>query len=376
MHFASTLAVLPNLIVRGLAQKNVGSCPQSWWRLAEAVQGGLCLLLFLTSSANDPYALLQFTPTQWVPGMVLMPIWYCPMGRDLPSDLMSPTAWGTSVTLTQTPHTAWRVRLPGSAIMILNVDDFLDTKTCMVQALSTSSPAASLRGCRQRRRSCGTAISLRWRAACFTPPTSPHRWRIWRCRSWQTHTARPSIRGRWTAVTRFPWVRLTMRFGSTAKVLLKCKLKYYRISECACLPANWSKQRPCPAASPAVSAEILLAPRGYVSSQQFCLASSLLLKHWCRLLGNPNPRVEHQQHEWCSGGVSTSLHVSTHQCAEPWPPAKKRCQARTKLPMASSTQMFLAGEGGMRRWGLFTGSVTYVPSAGQLTGATSSEGST
>ena len=31
--------------------------------------------------------------------------------------------------------------------------------------------------------------------------------------------------------------RLTMRFGSTAKVLLKCKLKYYRISECgyACL---------------------------------------------------------------------------------------------------------------------------------------------
>ena len=25
---------------------------------------------------------------------------------------------------------------------------------------------------------------------------------------------------------------LTMRFGSTAKVLLKCKLKYYRISEC------------------------------------------------------------------------------------------------------------------------------------------------
>ena len=26
--------------------------------------------------------------------------------------------------------------------------------------------------------------------------------------------------------------RCTMRFGSTAKVLLKCKLKYYRISEC------------------------------------------------------------------------------------------------------------------------------------------------
>ena len=25
---------------------------------------------------------------------------------------------------------------------------------------------------------------------------------------------------------------VTMRFGSTAKVLLKCKLKYYRISEC------------------------------------------------------------------------------------------------------------------------------------------------
>ena len=28
----------------------------------------------------------------------------------------------------------------------------------------------------------------------------------------------------------------TMRFGSTAKVLLKCKLKYYRISECDMLP--------------------------------------------------------------------------------------------------------------------------------------------
>ena len=30
----------------------------------------------------------------------------------------------------------------------------------------------------------------------------------------------------------------TMRFGSTAKVLLKCKLKYYRISECTRLPSN------------------------------------------------------------------------------------------------------------------------------------------
>ena len=28
------------------------------------------------------------------------------------------------------------------------------------------------------------------------------------------------------------WLSCTMRFGSTAKVLLKCKLKYYRISEC------------------------------------------------------------------------------------------------------------------------------------------------
>ena len=29
-----------------------------------------------------------------------------------------------------------------------------------------------------------------------------------------------------------PMQQHTMRFGSTAKVLLKCKLKYYRISEC------------------------------------------------------------------------------------------------------------------------------------------------
>ena len=33
----------------------------------------------------------------------------------------------------------------------------------------------------------------------------------------------------------------TMRFGSTAKVLLKCKLKYYRISEC---------HAPCPPSPP------------------------------------------------------------------------------------------------------------------------------
>ena len=29
----------------------------------------------------------------------------------------------------------------------------------------------------------------------------------------------------------------TMRFGSTAKVLLKCKLKYYKISECEQVPS-------------------------------------------------------------------------------------------------------------------------------------------
>ncbi len=29
-----------------------------------------------------------------------------------------------------------------------------------------------------------------------------------------------------------------MRFGSTAKVLLKCKLKYYRISECVREPCH------------------------------------------------------------------------------------------------------------------------------------------
>ena len=31
----------------------------------------------------------------------------------------------------------------------------------------------------------------------------------------------------------------TMRFGSTAKVLLKCKLKYYRISECTVTIMIW-----------------------------------------------------------------------------------------------------------------------------------------
>ena len=35
-----------------------------------------------------------------------------------------------------------------------------------------------------------------------------------------------------------------MRFGSTVKVLLKCKLKYYRISECTGMCAA-SQVRPC-----------------------------------------------------------------------------------------------------------------------------------
>ena len=34
---------------------------------------------------------------------------------------------------------------------------------------------------------------------------------------------------------------LTMRFGSTAKVLAKCMLKYYRISECVCHVNVWQK---------------------------------------------------------------------------------------------------------------------------------------
>ena len=32
------------------------------------------------------------------------------------------------------------------------------------------------------------------------------------------------------------WNQNTMRFGSTAKVLAKCMLKYYRISECRSPP--------------------------------------------------------------------------------------------------------------------------------------------
>ena len=36
----------------------------------------------------------------------------------------------------------------------------------------------------------------------------------------------------------------TMRFGSTAKVLLKCKLKYYRISECCSHLLTWSLLSP------------------------------------------------------------------------------------------------------------------------------------
>ena len=34
-----------------------------------------------------------------------------------------------------------------------------------------------------------------------------------------------------------------MRFGSTAKVLLKCKLKYYRISECNASDAHMHAEK-------------------------------------------------------------------------------------------------------------------------------------
>ena len=45
-----------------------------------------------------------------------------------------------------------------------------------------------------------------------------------------------------------------MRFGSTAKVLLKCKLKYYRISECeAKLAATLCLMRPVDLVTTAVN---------------------------------------------------------------------------------------------------------------------------
>ena len=42
--------------------------------------------------------------------------------------------------------------------------------------------------------------------------------------------------GRGRVASHMPVSLPTMRFGSTAKVLLKCKLKYYRISQCSLPP--------------------------------------------------------------------------------------------------------------------------------------------
>ena len=55
----------------------------------------------------------------------------------------------------------------------------------------------------------------------------------------------------------------TMRFGSTAKVLLKCKLKYYRISECTMGPCQRHSPTPeqmCWWSSGAVAA---VSPAGF-----------------------------------------------------------------------------------------------------------------
>ena len=63
---------------------------------------------------------------------------------------------------------------------------------------------------------CDSSSNLCRRLCCKTllAVCSARGWKRLRCRSVLIHT---------------------MRFGSTAKVLLKCKLKYYRISECAAL---------------------------------------------------------------------------------------------------------------------------------------------
>ena len=58
-----------------------------------------------------------------------------------------------------------------------------------------------------------------------TPPPPP------RCASPSSIRATPAAGWRRPICVRLPHIR-TMRYGSTAKVLLKCKLKYYRISEC------------------------------------------------------------------------------------------------------------------------------------------------
>ena len=64
---------------------------------------------------------------------------------------------------------------------------------------------------------------------------------------WQYQTGYPSTGG----------CACTMRFGSTAKVLLKCKLKYYRISECACaISFSTNQQHPLKDGNPTAQIEV------------------------------------------------------------------------------------------------------------------------
>ena len=70
----------------------------------------------------------------------------------------------------------------------------------------------------------GAEVFLKLPGVSFMPSTPESPWEAWH------HNGCQDV------------MRHTMRFGSTAKVLLKCKLKYYRISECNCLPSHmeWS----------------------------------------------------------------------------------------------------------------------------------------
>ena len=108
----------------------------------------------------------------------------------------------------------------------------------------------------------------------------------------------------------------TMRFGSTAKVLLKCKLKYYRISECSM--TSWPSMQP---------------PVETYRSNQVSLETNM---HRAAV-----------SNVWCDAATSTSccwyhpgITSYTHPCCQPWP----------QEPSSSAPLWSLSGKYWGRRW--------------------------
>ena len=123
-----------------------------------------------------------------------------------------------------------------------------------------------------------------------------------------------------------------MRFGSTAKVLLKCKLKYYRISECVLSRRSDSPQRCCCKPSVTVSQVISNQVRPWRMGRM--LDDSHQLRCWIREVHSS----WHQQQHPCQGkvGLHTRTEVADH-CHKCFPDLTAEHQKGTCQPKETHT---------------------------------------